>query len=301
MDLSKAVAIKQEIEDTVGCSCWMDMDGIESGSQFEDIIVSAIDNAQVVLFLLSENSMSSRWTKDEVRYAYETQKKIVPANIDGSTLKGWFLFKFSGRDVIDYSNRSQRKKMMSDLYVWCGSRTSGKKEINGINQRRKWYTRVYDSCCAVQFLGYALLVAFFSTYFFYGFISKAWGHEVSMFNMLLCALLLASSYATWLLFKRKIYMTVVIFVLDTCTLLALCAVARRVYDYTLVANVHYTSLPYIFLYRLGHLVVVKLGAFKTFCLLELTSLLHLLTMVRVVYYYMFRTVKSLNKLKKWIQ
>lgn len=94
-DISNAVVIKQEIEDIVGCSCWMDMDGIESGSQFEDIIVSAIDNSKVVLFLLSENSMNSRWTKDEIRYAYETQKKIVPINIDGSTPKGWFLFKFS--------------------------------------------------------------------------------------------------------------------------------------------------------------------------------------------------------------
>ena len=208
---------------------------------------------------------------------------------------------------------------MSDLSVWCGCRTSSEKEVlaptsdvftptpdssthrrNVTNQRRKWYTRVYDRCCAVQFLGYALLVAFFSTYFFYGFISQTVGHWASKYNMLLCALLLASSYATWLLFKRKRYMTVVIFILDTCAVLALCALARRVYDYTLVANVHYTSLPYIFLYRLGYMVIVTPGAFKTFCLLEIFPLLHLLVMVAVVYYHKFTSGKIVAKMRKWI-
>ena len=107
-DISKAKIIKEEIEKITSLSCWMDLDGIESGSQFEDIIISAIDNARIVVFLLSDNSMQSKWTKDEVRYAYETRKKIIPVNIDNCTPSGWFLFKFSGYDVINYFDSYQK-------------------------------------------------------------------------------------------------------------------------------------------------------------------------------------------------
>ena len=111
-DISKAKKIKEEIERVTSLSCWMDLDGIESGSQFEDVIISAIDNSRLVIFLLSNNSMHSRWTKDEVRYAYETRKKIIPVNIDNCTPSGWFLFKFSGFDVIDYSDSYQKQKFL---------------------------------------------------------------------------------------------------------------------------------------------------------------------------------------------
>ena len=49
--------------------CWFDITGIESGDEFEDKIISAIDNSANVLFALSDNSLASEWTKDEVMYA----------------------------------------------------------------------------------------------------------------------------------------------------------------------------------------------------------------------------------------
>lgn len=117
-DFQMAKKMKKDIEKNTGAVCWMDMEGIESGAQFEDIIVTAIDKSEMVLFLLSENSMQSKWVKDEIRYAYETGKKVVPANIDGCTPTGWFLFKFGGRDVIDCSNEIQRNKMMENIRLW---------------------------------------------------------------------------------------------------------------------------------------------------------------------------------------
>lgn len=117
-DFQMAKKMKKDIEKNTGAVCWMDMEGIESGAQFEDIIVTAIDKSEMVLFLLSENSMQSKWVKDEIRYAYETEKKVVPANIDGCTPTGWFLFKFGGRDVIDCSNEIQRNKMMENIKLW---------------------------------------------------------------------------------------------------------------------------------------------------------------------------------------
>lgn len=50
-------------------NCWFDVTGIESGDEFEDKIISVIDNSEDVIFALSDNSLASEWTKDEVMYA----------------------------------------------------------------------------------------------------------------------------------------------------------------------------------------------------------------------------------------
>ena len=117
-DLAIASKIKKEVERISGSECWMDMEGIESGDQFEDVIISAIENSKIVLFLMSDNSMSSIYSKKEVRYADSIKKKIVPINIDGSKPTGWFLFNFGGIDVIDYNNPEQNKKFFLNMKEW---------------------------------------------------------------------------------------------------------------------------------------------------------------------------------------
>ncbi|MBQ2882819.1 MAG: TIR domain-containing protein [Alphaproteobacteria bacterium] len=117
-DLEIATQIKNEIERVCGAKCWMDMEGIESGDQFEDIIISAIENSKVTIFLMSKNSMASTYSKKEVRYADSVNKKVVPVNIDGSESTGWFLFNFGGIDIIDYNNVEQKKKFYSNMEEW---------------------------------------------------------------------------------------------------------------------------------------------------------------------------------------
>ena len=56
-DIDKARAIKAEIEKRTNCQCWMDMEGIESGDQFEDIIIKALNKCKFIVFILSANSM----------------------------------------------------------------------------------------------------------------------------------------------------------------------------------------------------------------------------------------------------
>lgn len=99
--------------------CWFDMTGIESASEFEDKIISAITESSYVLFALSDNSMNSPWTKDEVTYAKNIGKKVIPVLLKGATLKeGWFLFKFGRIDCIDSSNELQMQKLVRDLSEW---------------------------------------------------------------------------------------------------------------------------------------------------------------------------------------
>ena len=120
-DLQQVESFVKMIERRANVKCWIDWNGIESGEQFEDVIVSAIDSVDVVLFFISENSMNSTYAKMEVNYAYNIEKKVVPIVLDGGKLRGWFLFKFGSVDFIDINNQQQCDKLIRNLQAWCGT------------------------------------------------------------------------------------------------------------------------------------------------------------------------------------
>ena len=117
-DIEKARAIKAEIEKHTNCQCWMDMEGIESGDQFEDVIIKALNKCKFIVFVLSANSMRSVYAQKEVKYAYGKKKKLIPVQIDDAELTDWFLFNFSGIDIIDYKQTDQKNKLFNNLKAW---------------------------------------------------------------------------------------------------------------------------------------------------------------------------------------
>ena len=120
-DFDEVSSILETIKTAIpNLSYWFDINGIESGDEFEDKIISAIDNSSYVLFALSENSIQSRWTKDEVMYAKNTEKKVIPILLKGAQMKGWFLFKFGRIDCIDSTNTLQMEKLLQNLSDWTG-------------------------------------------------------------------------------------------------------------------------------------------------------------------------------------
>ena len=100
-----------------GINIWFDITGIESGDEFDEKIINAIDNSEIVLFALSDNSINSKWTKDEVMYAKNTGKRVVPVLLKGGQLKGWFLFNFGRIDCIDLSNELLRNLKSATSFV----------------------------------------------------------------------------------------------------------------------------------------------------------------------------------------
>ena len=136
-DLIKAEQIKKEIEDFTKQKCWFDIDGIESGSQFEDHIISAIDQSMVVLFLLSESSMKSEWTRKEIRYAQSINKKVVPVSIDDSKPYGWFLLNFGLDNVIFYNVSEQKTRLMYDLLKWTNADTGDDLVVSDVHYEKR--------------------------------------------------------------------------------------------------------------------------------------------------------------------
>lgn len=121
-DFNMAKSIKEEIENLTGEICWMDLDGIESGEDFVNVIISAIDNSDYFIFLLSNNSMVSKYTQKEITYAEKIGKKIIPLNIDKCTPKGWYLFNFGSIDVIDIHIKEQLEKFHSNIKTWISNK-----------------------------------------------------------------------------------------------------------------------------------------------------------------------------------
>ena len=117
----------KRIEQDLNTTCWIDYDGIESGSQFEEMIVDAIDISKVVLFMLSDNSIDSKWTKREVLYAEDEGKRIVPIVVDDKGLRKWFRFHFGNVDYIDINDEGQCDKLLNNLASWIGVERTSKK------------------------------------------------------------------------------------------------------------------------------------------------------------------------------
>ena len=109
-------------------NCWFDIMGIESGDEFEDKIIAAIDNSSYVLFALSDNSIQSIWTKKEVTYAQNTERKVIPLLLKGAKLKGWFLFNFGRIDCIDTTDSLQIEKLIKNLSDWTGKAIANESE-----------------------------------------------------------------------------------------------------------------------------------------------------------------------------
>lgn len=98
---------------------WFDLTGIESGDEFQNKIISAIDNSSIVIFALSDNSITkSKWTKKEVTYANNKSKRIIPILLKGAKLDGWFLFEFGNIDCININIDLQWNKLIRNLSGW---------------------------------------------------------------------------------------------------------------------------------------------------------------------------------------
>ena len=122
-DFDEVSALLETIRKEVpGLSVWFDINGIESGDDFEDKIISAIDDSSYLMFALSDNSLESEWTKAEVMYAKNTGKKVIPVLLKGAKLKKWFLFKFGTIDCIDSTSSIQMEKLCQNLSDWTGKK-----------------------------------------------------------------------------------------------------------------------------------------------------------------------------------
>jgi TIR domain-containing protein len=69
-----------------GLRCWLAPRDVKPGSQYADAIVGAINEAKVVVLLLSQNAVASSHVGREVERAASKHKPIIAFRIDAATL-----------------------------------------------------------------------------------------------------------------------------------------------------------------------------------------------------------------------
>ncbi len=122
-DQEKVFELKERIEKATGLQCWIDLDGIESDSQFANVIIKAINNAQVFLFMYSHShaeieDLDRDWTVREINFAQKKMKRIVFINIDNSPLTDWFELMFGIKQQVDASSDIVMQKLCKDIMKW---------------------------------------------------------------------------------------------------------------------------------------------------------------------------------------
>lgn len=125
-DVEIVTKIVNDIHAQTNAKCWIDWKGVESGDEFVDVIINAIDSVDTVLFMLSESAMKSAYVKKEIDYARNTGKKIIPIVLDGGKLRGWFLFQFGSVSYTDINKPLERNQLFDNLKKWYGESKDGK-------------------------------------------------------------------------------------------------------------------------------------------------------------------------------
>lgn len=91
-----------------GISYWFDEDGINSGDEFARLIIRSIKDSKVLLFVSTENSNNSSWTRKEIASAISYKKKIIPFKYDDTPFNDSLLLYLADLDFISYKQQGSR-------------------------------------------------------------------------------------------------------------------------------------------------------------------------------------------------
>ena len=91
-----------------GITYWIDEDGINSGDEFARLIIRSIKDSKVLLFVSTENSNNSAWTRKEVASAISYKKKIIPFKYDDTPFNDSLLLYLADLDFISYKQQGNR-------------------------------------------------------------------------------------------------------------------------------------------------------------------------------------------------
>lgn len=123
VDKDEVFKIKDQIESALGEKCWIDLDGIESDAQFANVIIKAINECEVFLFMYSAahsqiTDYKNDWTVRELDFAQHKKKRIVFVNLDGSPLSDWFYMLFGTMQQVDATSSESLTKLIRDMGGW---------------------------------------------------------------------------------------------------------------------------------------------------------------------------------------
>ena len=114
---------------------WFDEDGIYYGDVFPKVIVEAIQNSEIFLFVSTENSNASKWTAKELAVAEHLGKKIIPFRVDESKFNTSTMMYLVDVDHIEYFKNHD--KVFDLLLATLNNHFSKKREAEEARKLKK--------------------------------------------------------------------------------------------------------------------------------------------------------------------
>jgi hypothetical protein len=108
-DAAVADALLKRLE-AAGYGVWLDRSDIGGGSRWRDAIEQALQQADAVIFLVSQPALESDEIYRELARAIEMEKTIVPLRLDPAPLFGWFKEKLGAIQHIEYDAHDPAEK-----------------------------------------------------------------------------------------------------------------------------------------------------------------------------------------------
>lgn len=117
-------------------SYWFDEEGIYSGDDFVDKIVTNIKASKVFVFLATQNANTAEWTPKEIATASELGKYIIPVRIDNSPYNEKVLFRIADLSFISYNGNPEKgiKKLINSIKAYLAKSKEEMEKAEEINR-----------------------------------------------------------------------------------------------------------------------------------------------------------------------
>lgn len=89
----------------LGITVWQDVSGIPGGAQWRDSLVEALGKSDILVFLMTKESLESKWVRRELEFADGKGIPIMPVVIGDITVPDWFSLQFGGVQKISLPAR----------------------------------------------------------------------------------------------------------------------------------------------------------------------------------------------------
>ena len=149
VDKDKVFLIKDRIEAALGEQCWIDLGDIEGDAQFANVIIRAINDAEIILFMYSKahveiNDYDNDRTIRELNFANNRGKRIIFVNIDSAPLTDWFDLMFGLKQQVDATSKDAVDRLIFDLQKWLAvpvihttEQTEPKKNVQNFQRTKR--------------------------------------------------------------------------------------------------------------------------------------------------------------------
>lgn len=269
-----------------GITYFIDRTGISGGLEFPELIVNAIDQCDVFLFIGSRNSYSSRFVSNEVTYAYnnKTHNSIIPYLIDDTPLPKSLQFIFGNVNYRKMKEHPINTVLIQDIKNLLSVETT-RPSSEAKPQEYETTKLTFKDKHPLFYAGTATQIALLLTIFYFfchllkpgwGYIGKHIGNIYWWTNVILCISLILSTASTLLLPLKRKKIFYGICGLDIVQGISTCIICSKIGS----INFDYQTKTYQSLDKIGDLI--NHHPFLIFVFIAAIISIHCYTMYRIL-------------------